>query len=111
MGEKLGITQQSYAFFEANPASTPLERLILVLRLLDVELSLSSLDSAHQALIAPRGSEHFTQTADHLGKLSEGLMAPRFSAEFAQAAAHAKQLNDGAMGSCSATSTKKIGKE
>ncbi len=40
MAEKLGITQQSYAYFEANPASATLERLFLALRLLDVEIAL-----------------------------------------------------------------------
>lgn len=40
MAEKLGITQQSYAYFEANPATATLERLFTVLRLLDVEISL-----------------------------------------------------------------------
>lgn len=41
MAERLGITQQSYAYFEANPASATLERLFLVLRMLDVEISLA----------------------------------------------------------------------
>ena len=41
MAEKLGITQQSYAYFEANPASATLERLFMVLRMLDVEISLA----------------------------------------------------------------------
>ncbi len=40
IAERLGITQQSYAYFEANPASATLERLFLVLRMLDVEISL-----------------------------------------------------------------------
>ena len=40
MAERLGITQQSYAYFEANPATATLERLYMVLRLLDVEISL-----------------------------------------------------------------------
>ena len=40
MAEKLGITQQSYAYFEANPAAATLERLFMVLRMLDVEISL-----------------------------------------------------------------------
>jgi HTH-type transcriptional regulator/antitoxin HipB len=40
MAEKLGITQQSYAYFEANPATATLERLFMVLRQLDVEISL-----------------------------------------------------------------------
>jgi HTH-type transcriptional regulator/antitoxin HipB len=40
VAERLGITQQSYAYFEANPATATLERLFTVLRLLDVEISL-----------------------------------------------------------------------
>lgn len=43
MGEKLGITQQSYAAFEANPAVATFERLFLVLRLLDVEIALDQI--------------------------------------------------------------------
>ena len=46
MGEKLGITQQSYAAFEANPAMATLDRLVLVLRLLDVEMSLDQVNRA-----------------------------------------------------------------
>lgn len=40
MAERLGITQQSYGYFEANPATATLERLFMVLRMLDVEISL-----------------------------------------------------------------------
>ncbi len=40
MAERLGITQQSYAYFEVNPAKATLERLFIVLRMLDVEISL-----------------------------------------------------------------------
>lgn len=40
MAERLGITQQSYAQLEANPASVSVERLFKVLRMLDVEMSL-----------------------------------------------------------------------
>ena len=43
MAERLGITQQSYAYFEANPATATLERLFMVLRLLDVEISLDQI--------------------------------------------------------------------
>ena len=46
MAERLGITQQSYAYFEANPASATLERLFTVLRMLDVALVLDHADSA-----------------------------------------------------------------
>jgi len=41
MAEKLGITQQSYAYFEAKPATATLERLFTVLRLLNVDISLN----------------------------------------------------------------------
>lgn len=46
MAEKLGITQQSYAYFEAKPATATLERLFTVLRLLNVGISL---DQASQS--------------------------------------------------------------
>jgi HTH-type transcriptional regulator/antitoxin HipB len=46
MAERLGITQQSYAYFEANPATATLERLFMVLRMLDVEISLSQTSPA-----------------------------------------------------------------
>lgn len=42
MATRLGITQQSYAEFEANPASASVDRLFRVLRLLDVELTLTA---------------------------------------------------------------------
>ena len=45
MAEKLGITQQSYAHFEANAATATVERLFVVLRILDVEISLNQADS------------------------------------------------------------------
>lgn len=40
MAERLGITQQSYAYFEASPATATLERFFTVLRMLGVEISL-----------------------------------------------------------------------
>lgn len=41
VAELLGITQQSYAQLEANPASVSVERLFKVMRLLNVELRFS----------------------------------------------------------------------
>ncbi|WP_321800690.1 helix-turn-helix transcriptional regulator [Caballeronia sp. J97] len=38
---RLGVTQQTYAQLEANPAAVSVERLFKVLRALDVELALS----------------------------------------------------------------------
>lgn len=53
MAERLGITQQSYAYFEANPATATLERLFMVLRMLDVEISLNQTSSAAGKDAAP----------------------------------------------------------
>ncbi len=41
IAEKSGITQQSYAYFEANPATATLDRLFMVLSILGVEISLN----------------------------------------------------------------------
>jgi HTH-type transcriptional regulator/antitoxin HipB len=41
MASHLGVTQQTYAQLEANPASASVERLFKVLRVLDVHLTLS----------------------------------------------------------------------
>jgi Predicted transcriptional regulators len=46
VAERLGITQQSYARFEANPATATLARLFTVLRMLDVEISLDQTSPA-----------------------------------------------------------------
>jgi HTH-type transcriptional regulator/antitoxin HipB len=46
VAELLGITQQSYAQLEANPASASVERLFKVMRLLNVELRMSQASSA-----------------------------------------------------------------
>ena len=46
MAEKLGITQQSYAQIEADPSRTSVERLFVILRLLNVEIILDAKDPA-----------------------------------------------------------------
>lgn len=53
MAERLGITQQSYAYFEVNPAKATLERLFMVLRMLDVEISLDQTSPASSKGAAP----------------------------------------------------------
>ncbi|ACC74606.1 helix-turn-helix domain-containing protein [Paraburkholderia phymatum] len=58
LAERLGITQQSYAQFEANPAAAGVERLFKVLRLLNAGIKLSqdepaSENAAPAAKIAP----------------------------------------------------------
>jgi HTH-type transcriptional regulator/antitoxin HipB len=41
VAQRLGISQQSYAAFEANPAAASVERLFRVLRLLSVDMQLA----------------------------------------------------------------------
>ncbi|MES2932870.1 MAG: helix-turn-helix transcriptional regulator [Pseudomonadota bacterium] len=55
LAQSLGITQQSYAQLEANPASVSIERLFKVLRLLKVDLLLrdSSSLAATSTLTSP----------------------------------------------------------
>lgn len=53
MAERLGITQQSYAYFEANPATATLERLFTVLRMLDIEISLAPTSPASDTAVMP----------------------------------------------------------
>jgi len=42
LSEKLGVTQQTYARLEVNPASASIERLFKVFTVLGVEINLSS---------------------------------------------------------------------
>ncbi|MEO9383334.1 helix-turn-helix transcriptional regulator [Chromobacterium phragmitis] len=42
LAARLGVSQQSYARLEANPAAASVERLYRALRVLDAELALSS---------------------------------------------------------------------
>ncbi len=46
VAERLGVSQQSYAKIEANPGSASLERLYAVFSILNVEITLSSRESA-----------------------------------------------------------------
>ncbi|SOY46838.1 putative transcriptional regulator [Cupriavidus taiwanensis] len=53
MAEHLGVTQQTYAELEANPAAVSVERLLRVLRVLGVELMLSQAEAGATAPPAP----------------------------------------------------------
>lgn len=53
LASRLGVTQQTYAQFEANPASASVERLFKVLRALDIELTLT----LTQVYAAPVGKD------------------------------------------------------
>jgi HTH-type transcriptional regulator / antitoxin HipB len=46
---QLGVTQQTYAQLEANPAVVSMERLFKVLRVLDVDISLAPADAPKPA--------------------------------------------------------------
>lgn len=49
----LGVSQQSYAKIEANPASTNVARLVTILKLLDVEIVLTPLASGAGSQASP----------------------------------------------------------
>ncbi|OLL27703.1 transcriptional regulator [Burkholderia sp. SRS-W-2-2016] len=53
MAARLGVTQQTYAQLEANPAAVSVERLFRVLRILQVDLKLSQNETADQDSVAP----------------------------------------------------------
>lgn len=53
MAKMLGITQQSYAKLESNPASASVARLMPVLRILGVELVLSEISPAGKEKASP----------------------------------------------------------
>ncbi|MFT4066073.1 helix-turn-helix transcriptional regulator [Paraburkholderia sp.] len=61
MASHLGVTQQTYAQLEANPAAVSVERLFRVLRILQVDLNLAPTGSAQNdatAEIAPSSAPH-----------------------------------------------------
>lgn len=68
MAEKLGITQQSYAYFEANPATATLERLYMVLRLLDAEISLNHSSPATSTASEPSAMVKASRVVTPSGK-------------------------------------------
>ena len=51
MAKRLGISQQAYARFESSPETATFERLFLVLRTLDVDISLSHSDTRHAGVV------------------------------------------------------------
>lgn len=67
MAQRLGITQQSYAYFEANPASATLDRLFVVMRILGVEIALDQTDAVGQDL-RNKGARTVTPAAKAIGK-------------------------------------------
>lgn len=74
MAERLGITQQSYAYFEANPAAASVERLFLVLRMLGVEISLDYLLSVTPS--SPMKSKVKALAVGKVGSVSSPIKTP-----------------------------------
>ncbi|KAK45285.1 gluconate transporter [Caballeronia jiangsuensis] len=66
VAERLGVTQQTYAQLEANPAAVSVERLFKVLRVLDVELALTRSESppAVAAKATPARSRRASRPTD-----------------------------------------------
>ncbi|RTP97268.1 XRE family transcriptional regulator [Enterobacter sp. WCHEn045836] len=56
VSERLGVTQQTYARLEANPASASIERLFKVLTVLGVEISLSPMTGSSETM--QQGKNH-----------------------------------------------------
>lgn len=63
VAQQLGITQQSYAELEANPASASVERLFRVLRVLNVELLLG--EGPQHTVQAPAPSDAVDKPSPH----------------------------------------------
>lgn len=66
MASQLGITQQSYAQLEANPAAASMERLFKVMRMLDVEMRLAheEMPASKQALAGTTKESKKSGTAE-----------------------------------------------
>lgn len=86
LASRLGVTQQTYAQFEANPASASVERLFKVLRALDIELTLT----LTQVYAAPAGNDK--------GEVAKTAAGARRAAPPASASAPASAPAPGAAG-------------
>lgn len=86
LASRLGVTQQTYAQFEANPASASVERLFKVLRALDIELTLT----LTQVYAAPAGNDK--------GEVAKTAAGARRAAPPAPASAPASAPAPGAAG-------------
>lgn len=63
LSKRLGVTQQTYARFEANPASASFDRLFKVFSVLGVEIELSSQETLPQAKSELTTQQHSTLPA------------------------------------------------
>lgn len=82
LANKLGITQQSYAQLEANPASASVERLFRVLQVLNVDMVLSGnapsvSKTMYMAVNVESGQQNFAAhqpTVPYISGISGGLI-------------------------------------
>lgn len=76
LADKLGITQQSYAQLEANPASASVERLFRLLRVLGVELVLADVAGEQPAATAAASPYASASTASATMAVQEPQTKP-----------------------------------
>jgi len=69
VAQRLGISQQSYAAFEANPETASVERLFRVLRLFDVEIKLGA-PEAQASPVAAKAPARPAKTPAAAAKMS-----------------------------------------
>ncbi|AIS97871.1 helix-turn-helix domain-containing protein [Burkholderia thailandensis] len=79
LARRLGVTQQTYAQFEGNPASASVERLFNVLRALDIELALT-LTHVRAASAQPAAQQEIAAPARN-GKVAKSSAGARAAAE------------------------------
>lgn len=72
MASQLGVTQQTYAQFEANPASASVDRLFKVLRVLNVELALTGSSPAAPRKADPDTSKRSPKTGRFMTRNESG---------------------------------------
>ena len=72
---RLGISQQSYAAFEANPETASVERLVRVLRLVDVEIKLGA-PEANASPVAAKAAPRPARTPAAAAKMSSAPKPP-----------------------------------
>ena len=72
---RLGISQQSYAAFEANPEAASVERLVRVLRLVDVEIKLG-VPEAKASPVAEKTTPRAAKAPAAAAKMSRAAKPP-----------------------------------
>lgn len=72
---RLGISQQSYAAFEANPEAASVERLVRVLRLVDVEIKLGA-PEAKASPVAEKATPRAAKAPAAAAKMSSAAKPP-----------------------------------